>query len=140
MALSLDHYSLQLSRSWILCCFHTLVHVFGVIALYLAELVPGLKLALGVALLASFLFAMRGGLMLAPDSVVRLNYRDNAWRLTLANGTTAVATLRSPRVILHFIAALRFIDEAGRPYNVVVLPDSTDQETFRRTRMFLRLL
>ena len=140
MALSLDHYSLQLSRSRILCCLHTLVHVLGGLALYLADLGFGLKFALGLALLASFLFAIRGGLMLAPDSVVKLDYRDSIWRLTLANGTRAVATLESPRVVLQFVAALRFIDEAGRPYSVVVLPDSTDPETFRRTRMFLRLL
>jgi hypothetical protein len=114
-------------------------HLMAVVALILAHVDIPLKLALGVALLASVWTALRHCLLYDPRCVRRLVCTDGQFRLTLASGAEVTVVLSGSSCIWYWLTVAGFRDPAGIRYDVVLLPDSADINEFRRARVFLKL-
>lgn len=141
MSLSAEQCEIAIGPSKMQCAAIVVLHLASLVSLVFANLSLPLSLALGWALICSCVHSVRTqGLLRGPQSVRHIACSNGRWRLTLADGRTIAARLRSPVLVLGWLAVMHFRTEAGRErYTAAILPDSADAHAFRRLRVFLKL-
>ena len=115
------------------------VHVLAAIAVLIAALPIGLKVvfSLGLALSLAWFWACYG-LRRWRNYIARITWVDGRWRLENGVGALLAAELidgySHPSVVI-----LNFRLETKRRRSLTLLPDSTDPDSLRRLRVFLRI-
>ncbi len=87
-------------------------------------------------LVASLLFTLRSDALTGVRDLMLDG--GNQWFWRRADGVLEALRLRNDSWLGTHLAVLRFDREAGRPLNVIILPDSLDADSFRRLRVRLR--
>ncbi len=105
-----------------------------------AGLAPAFTAALSLAVLLSSVDAARQhGFRTGNLAVTRVVCDDSSWHLWLASGLSVRVQCRGDIVVLRWLVVLNFVDEKSTRIAVVVLPDATGGQAFRRLKVFLRL-
>lgn len=139
MTFSKEHLELALRPSKWHCLLLSVVHLLALVALALAGLAPILAIAVGAVVVISFVHSLRRfGLLRDRRSVVRVTWHEGRWQLVLGAGTIMPVDLSATLVVLGWLIVVNFRDAAGTRYPVVLLPDSTSADEFRRLRVLLR--
>lgn len=132
---------LTLNPSKTLVVLLTASHAASLLLLFWLPLYPG-YLAVLIALLAlSYLRALRKyALLLARDSINGLQFDESGLcRFQLRNGDWIEAPLKPSSSVFSWLVVLNFsLSSARKTRHAVVLPDSTDAESFRKLRVWLR--
>ena len=116
-----------------------LIHV-GTAAIAMTVALPGwFKLALGGALLMSLAWSWYWHILHRGDAVTEaVLYTDGTWLVTTAGRGTIPAVLASDSFAQPWLTALLFTFEDGRRRTLLLLPDNTDADAFRRLRVRLK--
>jgi hypothetical protein len=115
------------------------LHGMAAFALFLTAASPALKIALCIALLASLLHESHGMAERTPRHLSIDDRVEPRFVISAAEGQRTGVRLCSPVVLLAWLVVLNFRDYSGRTIPVVLLPDCTDPDEFRRFRVFLNL-
>lgn len=118
----------------IILCSHSL----AVVALLMTDISWMLRGSLFVAVLLHAVYSWQKYYSLKQrDSVIQVIRSGNSWSLRLAGGSNVPATL-AHIVTTSFLTLLNFKSAAGgRKYAVLLLPDTTDQQSIRQLRGWL---
>lgn len=129
---------IELRPSRILLVSGGSVHLLSGVAVVVCSLPLWIKAGLfaGIAL-ASIGFVWRYGYRRGRGFIARLELLDGRWRLETGDGAFHCARLTGgyahPRIVI-----LNFRLENGRRRSLALLPDSTDPDTLRWLRVWLR--
>jgi toxin CptA len=118
-----------------------LVHGGGLACLPPVALAVWIKLALAAALGVSLVLSLRRmALLRAPNAIVELVLgSDGTLQFVQENGQGGNAAVLADSAVHALMTVVRLQPEGERwARSVVVLPDSTDGEQFRRLRIWLR--
>lgn len=141
-AASLVRVDLQLAPSVralrYLLMLHSGLLLLGVWALQSAP--EWLQLALVAALALSWWRLRRHrSFGYGPAAITGLiGYGDARWRLSNAQGHSAMARLSADSVVSPAVLVLNFVSESGKRHTRILLGDETDAESLRRLRVLLR--
>ncbi|MGE5321192.1 MAG: protein YgfX [Hyphomicrobiaceae bacterium] len=130
-----------LRRSPTLALLIALVHGGGLACLPAVALVVWIKLALAAAVGVSLVLSLRRvALLCAPNAIVELGLgSDGTLQYVQQNGQGGHAVVLADSAVHALMTVVRLQAEGERwARSVVVLPDSTDGEQFRRLRVWLR--
>jgi len=121
---------LRYSKLWRL--LQVSVHLLALVGIWLASLATPLQMALSLAVAVSL------GATITRLRVMSIVCHAGEWYVRLTNGERRAVALRPEMTVLPFLVMLSFKDRSGAILHVPVLQDSTDSQTFRRLRVFLR--
>ena len=85
----------------------------------------------------SMIHSGRFSLSLPGSSISRLNASRGRWQITLRNGRRRRVLLAGQVLVWPWLVVARFTDQ-DQTYALVLLPDSVDQESHRRSRVYFR--
>ncbi len=97
------------------------------------------KLGLGSALVLSFWWSWYWHILHRGDAVTEaVLYGDGSWLVTTAGRGTSRALLASDSFAQPWLTALLFTFEDGRRRTLLLLPDNSEADAFRRLRVRLK--
>lgn len=135
--------SLELRVSRRFCFTLVAIHLIAlIVALALPPLAPiGLRVLLALLVLVSAGFYLRrDGLLRAADSITRVVWDvDDVWRVQLRSGVVHTAQRRHDTIIWPDILFITLRLDSGRVRTLVLLCDSTAEESLRQLRVRLRI-
>jgi len=136
----MERLTVEIGPSRYYCALCLLVHALAFVALWFSGLAWYFVGGIGLALAASLAHHLyRYGLLAEDISVVALDCEHGMWQVKLSKlGWLAVSIDRRVTVMRHLVV-MHFRDRSGRRFPVALLPDSTSRESFRRTKVLLRL-
>jgi hypothetical protein len=141
MSFTAENLYLQVKPSIVYALMVILVHLLAGIAIHLnSSFDIWLQNALFVCVLVSLFEMMnRRVLLMHPDSVTEVACHRGQWRLTTRSGDHQQAALREPLYAGQYLIVLQFRTAEKRKIPVVIARDACTPDTFRRTRISLRL-
>lgn len=136
----MERLRVEIKPSRIYCFLCSLIHVLAFGALWLSAMSWYFAVIVGVALVVSLAYYLRRyGLLADANSVTAVDFHQGVWRLKLAVGGWIPVSINNTVTISRYLVAMNFTDEEGRRYPVALLPDSASPDSFRRTKVLLRL-
>lgn len=132
--------AVSLARSRLLAIGLAVLHGGGLAALAAAGLAPAARLGLAAALAVSAYASLRRWYFdPAGERVVGLrSAQAGVLELVLGDGTILQASVAPSSAVLGPLIVVMGRDEDGHMHRIVVLPDSTDADSRRRLRVWLR--
>ncbi len=112
----------------------------GAAVITMTVALPGwVTLALGGALLMSLAWSWYWHVLHRGDAVTEaVLYTDGSWLVTTAGRGTIPAVLASDSFAQPWLTVLLFTFEDGRRRTLLLLPDNTEADAFRRLRVRLK--
>lgn len=136
----MERLQIEIKPSRIYCLLCSLVHVLAFAALWLSALSWYFIAGIAAALVLSLAYHLRRyGLLADANSVIAVDFHQGVWRLKLLVGGWIPVSINNTVTITRYLVAMNFTDEQGRRYPVALLPDSASPDSFRRTKVLLRL-
>lgn len=130
----------EIVPSRIYCLLCLLIHVLAFGALWLSALPWYFVAGIAVPLVVSLAYHLRRfGMLVGDNSVIAMDCHQGVWRLKLAEGGWISVSINNTVTLTRYLVVMNFTDGGGGRYPVTLLPDSTSCESFRRTKVLLRL-
>lgn len=131
----------HLQPSYYLAVLLSLAHAAAGLVLWSLALPPGVKAVIAILLIVSLIYYLRkDALLTAHDAVIALMLTDKmSCTLTMRSGQSMICSLSDSTFVAPYLTVIT-LQPVERFFvrDVVILPDSTDAEEFRRLRIWLR--
>lgn len=115
-------------------------HALAIAGLYASSAAFHYQLALGFAVVSSFLYSFNQYCLLnQPGSVLTVILVDEEWQLVLKSGECVTVDLTFPVFVSRSLVVMNFKDQGGRQFPVAIFDDGADSRQMRHLRVFLKL-
>lgn len=133
---------LQISPDWSRSYFGLLsaAHLLALIGGLTAGLAIPLRAALVAAVIASWIFHLRGSFFELTEKRPFIVYGEqDGWSFRIGKGPDLRSKLLASSISTRWITILHFRTELNRFQSFVIFPDSLNAEDYRKLRMILRV-